>query len=203
MVPSDQASPTALPHLVLVSGAPGTGKTTLAHTLSQALSFPLLSKDTIRQIMLDAFKIQSWEASKTISVPVFLIYYGVIAHLLEVGISVIADCNFHRGVSEHDLRPLTAKAHTCLIHCQTTHEISTQRFIERSRHPDRRNASMDAERLAQIASGEFEVSWSAYDEPMHLDVPLLIVDMSVGYAPGTDAIMDFIRSARSASTHAR
>jgi len=198
MVPVRLAVPTASPLLVLVSGAPGAGKTTLAHSMSQALSFPLLSKDTIRQIMLDAFKIQSWEQSKTISVPTFLIYYGVIACLLDVGISVIADCNFHCGVSEHDLRPLTAKAHTCLLHCKTTHQISTRRFIERSRQPDRRNASMDAERLAQIESGGFEVSLSVYDEPMRLDVPTLIVDTISGYAPDTDTIWDFIRSTSSA-----
>lgn len=194
---------TASPRLVLVGGAPGTGKTTLAQCLSQTLSFPLLSKDSIREIMLDAFKIQSWEQSKAIGVPTFLVYYGIIAQLLDVGISVIADCNFHRGVSEHDLRPLKAKARTCLIHCKTMHEISTQRFIERSRHPNRRNASMDAERLAQIESGEFEVSWSAYDDPMHLDVPTLIVDTTSGYVPDTDTILDFVRSTSLAQTYLR
>lgn len=195
MANSDTTTPTALPLLILVSGAPGTGKTTLAQYLSRALSLPLLSRDTIREIMIDAFNILSWEQSKSISVPAYRIYYGVIAQLLEVGVSLIADCNFHRGVSENDLRPLTAQARAVLIHCKTTHEISTQRFTERSRQPDRRYASMDAERLAQIESGEFEVRWWAYDEPMQLDVPTLVVDTSVSYAPDTDTIVGFIRSA--------
>ncbi len=197
MAKSDTTTGTTLPLLVLVSGAPGTGKTTLADHLSQALSLPRLSKDTIREIMIDAFNIQSWEESKSIGVPAYRVYYGVIAQLLAAGISTIADCNFHRGVSEHDVGRLIAKAHGVLIHCRTTHTTSTQRFIERSQQPDRRHAAMDAERLAQIEAGQFEVPWWAYDEPMQLDVPTLVVDTTAGYTPSIDAIVDFVHSASS------
>ncbi len=196
------ATPPTLPLLVLVSGAPGTGKTTLAQHLSQILSLLLLSKDTIREIMIDAFTIQSREQSKAIGVPAYRVYYGIIGQFLAAGISIIADCNFHRGVSEHDVRPLIAKAQTVLIHCRTTHAISTQRFIERSQQPDRRYAALDAERLAQIEAGEFEVPWWAYDEPMQLDVPTLVVDTTASYTPNMDTIEKFVRSASSEHMYA-
>lgn len=40
--------------IVLVSGAPGSGKSTLAGPLARELSFPLLSKDTIKERLFDS-----------------------------------------------------------------------------------------------------------------------------------------------------
>jgi predicted kinase len=42
-----------VPAVVLVSGAPGAGKSTLAGPLSQALGLPLLSKDVIKEQLVD------------------------------------------------------------------------------------------------------------------------------------------------------
>jgi AAA domain-containing protein len=40
--------------IVIVSGAPGSGKTTLAVPLAEALGFPLLAKDHIKEALFDA-----------------------------------------------------------------------------------------------------------------------------------------------------
>lgn len=40
--------------IVLVSGAPGAGKTTIAQPLAEALGFPLLSKDHIKETLYDS-----------------------------------------------------------------------------------------------------------------------------------------------------
>ena len=39
--------------IVLVSGAPGSGKTTLAHPLAEQLGLPLFAKDTIKEALHD------------------------------------------------------------------------------------------------------------------------------------------------------
>jgi adenylate kinase family enzyme len=41
--------------IVIVSGAPGAGKTTLAVPLAQGLEFPLFSKDFIKETLTDVF----------------------------------------------------------------------------------------------------------------------------------------------------
>jgi predicted kinase len=183
------------PLLVLIGGAPAIGKTTLSRYLSEKLAVPVISKDMIRDVLIDAFAIQSWEESKTVSVPAFLIYYAVIGQLLGAGVSVIADCNFHRGVSERDVTPLMARADCVLIHLQAPRDIATQRFDTRAQQAERR-PSFDAERKAQIQAGTFAVSWEAYEAPLELDVPTLIVDTADGYQPDPHAIVDFVRRAR-------
>lgn len=198
---SEQSIPDRSPLLVLIGGAPGTGKTTLGQHLSQTLALPLISRDMVRHIVLDAFDVQTWEQGKAYSIAIYDIFFGIIAQLLKANVSLIADCNFYRGVSENSIRPLISDtpAHAILLHLTTTPEISTHRFIERAHQPDRRRSSFDFERLAQIQSGKFNVGSSQY-EPLVLDVPTLIVDTSAGCDPDTTTIVEFVRSALQKST---
>ena len=47
-------TPLLMRQLVVVSGAPGAGKSTLAEPLAKALGFPLLSKDVIKETIFDS-----------------------------------------------------------------------------------------------------------------------------------------------------
>ena len=48
------ATPSAARRIVLVSGAPGAGKTTLASPLALRLGWPLIAKDQIKETLFDA-----------------------------------------------------------------------------------------------------------------------------------------------------
>ncbi|HEX7187089.1 MAG TPA: GrpB family protein [Actinomycetes bacterium] len=52
--------------LVLVSGPPGSGKTTLAEGLADRLGLPLLAKDSVKEALLDELGAQDVEASRTL-----------------------------------------------------------------------------------------------------------------------------------------
>jgi predicted kinase len=181
------------PVLILVSGAPGSGKTTLARRLAEALPMPLIAKDTYREILADAFDAQTPVECQALIVPTFAIYYAILDQLLSAGVSIIAECNFHRGISERDLHPLVAKARTMLIHCETAREISVRRFVERFERGERHRVSGDGERIARMRAGERQDAWERA-VPLDLAVPLLRVDTTDGYLPEFAAIISFIRS---------
>src|SRR5918911_5350487 len=101
------------PRLVLVSGAPATGKTTLARRLSEALPLPLLARDAIGTIVADAFGVhfsQSSEHGRALLQSTIALYYAMLDQLLRAGVSMLTESTFHRGISERELRPCVAHA---------------------------------------------------------------------------------------------
>jgi len=182
------------PLLVVVSGAPATGKTTLAHRLSEAIPLPLLAKDDFREILADAFNARTRAESQALVPATFAIYNAVLARLLQAGVGVIAEANFFRGLAEADLGPYLPVARIVVIHCETSHELSARRFIERHERGDRHPCFFDGERVAQLEAGERPDPW-VRAQPIELDVPILRVDTTDGYRPDFEAVLTFIRTA--------
>jgi predicted kinase len=186
--------PTPKPPLVIVSGAPASGKTTLSRLLADRLPLPLLAKDRLRQIFRDAFDAETREENRRLLSPGFVIFYELISELLRSGVGVVAECNFHRGISEPEMRPVAALGTPVIVHCQVDRALSVRRFI--ARHglalPDRRYA-FDGERIAELERGIPQDAWELA-EPIEIDAPVLRVDTTDGYAPDLDGIVAFIRA---------
>ncbi len=185
--------PAPKPPLVIVSGAPASGKTTLSRLLADRLPLPLLAKDRLRQIFRDAFDANTREENRRLLGPGFVVYYELIAELLRAGVGVVAECNFHRGISEPEMRPVAALGTTVIVHCQVDRALSVQRFVERHRMelPDRRYA-FDGERIAELERSIPQDAWELA-EPIEIGAPVLRVDTTDGYAPDLDGIVAFIR----------
>jgi predicted kinase len=187
------------PRLVVVSGAPATGKTTLARRLSDALPLPLLARDAIGTIVADAFGAdfgQSSEHGRALLQSTIALYYAMLDQLLSAGVSVLTESTFHRGISERELRPCIAHARTILIHCPTARDVSVGRFIERREREERHPATIPRheERIALLRAGECVGSWQRAEDPMDLDVLTLRVDTTRGYVPDFDTIVSFVQS---------
>ncbi len=119
--------------LVLVSGAPGSGKTTLARRLAEELAFPLLTRDGLKETLLDVLGAPDRPASQRLGSASYALLYAVLDALVGTIPGVIAESNFARGRSEGDLRPLVARARAVLLHCGTTPEEVERRIVARAR----------------------------------------------------------------------
>ena len=184
----DRAMQSSAPALVIISGAPASGKTTLADRLSFDLRLPILAKDELKEALADAIGApQDVPASMRLGDGAYAILYLVAQRLLEARTGLIIESNFRRGVSETELRPLLVWGDPGLIHCSAAPEIVQSRYAARHERGDRHPAHRDADRAAALAD---ELAAGHFD-PLDLPIPTLVVDTTDGWHPAYEDIRYF------------
>jgi predicted kinase len=184
------------PTLLIVSGAPASGKTTLARRLASDLRLPLLARDDLKEALADALGAPSdVPASMRLGAGAYAMLYLVAERLIEAGTGVIIESNFRRGVSETELKPLLAWSDAGLIHCKAEPEVVRTRYADRTDRGERHVAHLDTDRAAALA---MDLSEGRF-EPLNLAIPTLVVDTTDGWHPTYEEIRDFAAFPRASS----
>jgi predicted kinase len=159
----------ALPKLVVVTGPPGAGKTTIAAALGERLGLPLIAKDTLKEALAEALGIAGdREASQRLGVATFRIQFGIVRELLLTGVSLIAEGNFRAAWFE-DL----PQAEIVQVHVWAEPEILRGRLLARDAH--RHPVHYDREAADEIATRTAAGEWDA----LPLEGRLVKIDTTV------------------------
>lgn len=175
--------------LVIISGPPATGKTTLAHMLAQELRLPCFMRDGLKEVLMDELGAPDRARSSELGRASYALLYDVAGRLLEAAVGVVIESNFNRGTSEDELGPLVAQARAVLIHCDAPPGTIEKRYRERAVEGDRHPGHHDREALPALVEN---LELGVY-EPMDLPIPTLRVDTSDGYHPAKSEILAFVR----------
>ncbi|MCX5589610.1 AAA family ATPase [Streptomyces erythrochromogenes] len=185
------------PTLVVVSGPPATGKTTLAHALSQQLGCPAIIRDEIKQGMVMSTRNHRTASDDPLNIPTLDVFFKTITVLVQAGVTLIAEAAFQDRLWRPGLEPLLDLADLRIIRCVTPTLTITERITERARTDSHRAAHGDEALLADMEAGTYDPEQF---KTISLDVPTLIVDTSDGYTPGTPEIEAFLRTPQPSST---
>lgn len=122
------------PTLIIISGLPGTGKTTLSKNISDKLNLPLVSADAIKEVMWDTMGHEfDFDFSDKIGRTAFeLMYYFIEGSLLK-GISLVAEAYFSPERNNERINQLKNKFNVRLlqIYCNCETNALQKRFKER------------------------------------------------------------------------
>jgi len=176
--------------LVVVSGPPATGKTTLAIRLGRELGLPVISKDGFKEALFDTLGTGDLAWSQRLGGAAYALLYRTAAGLLAAGGGVLVEANFSRGMAEAELHRIGEGARAVVIHLSCAREAIAARYASRAstgRHPGHEDGRYAGGVLADLDAGRYE--------PLSLGWPLLRVDATEGYVPAYEDIVGFARRA--------
>jgi predicted kinase len=178
------------PLLLIITGSPASGKTTLAHILAERLQCPLISRDSIKAGLVRTVAAHSAELGRSADWQVYETFFAAIALHLTNHISVMAEAAFQDTLWKHKLNELADKARIKIIICQTHPDILKQRFTERvTRNPDRETYHGD--RSLMQSEERFAALFDPY-QAVQMQVPTLVVDTTDSYSPSIETLIRFI-----------
>ena len=125
-------------YCILLAGMPATGKSTMAKFMSEKLKLPVISKDTIKELLFDNVGFQSRAEKVKLGIASMEIMYYAAGQLMKAGQPFILENNFEYS-SEHGMKNLLEKYQYSALAITLTgdYKVIYQRFLERESSPHR------------------------------------------------------------------
>jgi predicted kinase len=189
----DMAEP-PLPTLIVVSGPPGAGKTTLAHALANEIPCPAICRDEIKEGMAHSqpgdFHGELGDPLTVRTVPLF---FEVLRVLLAGGVTVVAEAAFQDRVWRPGLEPLTELAQIRIVQCHVDHAVSYERAVRRGAESEHRRKAHGDSTIGRQPE-EWAHAFESFDR-VSVSAPSIDVDTTDGYEPDLPAIVEFVNRA--------
>ncbi len=194
---SRSTPPTVTPPLVIVSGLPATGKTTLARALGDDLALPVFHKDHFKELLFESRANPDAEidraTSRDFGKQSMYLLYAIARELTRRGVDCIIEAYFHPELAAPELAPLTSSTRLIQVHCAAADAVMVSRYRARYEAGERHEIHLDA-----TMEGELEQRIdSAHRHPIPLDTTrarLIEVRSDEGFAPSVAEIAATIRA---------
>ncbi|HSX18612.1 MAG TPA: ATP-binding protein [Candidatus Saccharimonadales bacterium] len=160
--PLTEIEPKDNPLLIIITGPPGSGKTTLAQNLSERINLPYISKDALKELMFNTLGWSDREWSKKVGAASHEILFRMAESMLSTRTSVILESNFRQEQHSDRFQKMQERYgfRALQILCTTDGQVLAERFKQRvesgERHPGHADGGNYDEFREELLRGKYE-----------------------------------------------
>lgn len=177
-----------LPLLLVITGRPASGKSTLAQRLSKEIRLPLISRDQLKEGYIHTVDIPHSDLGPSANKHIYEAFFYTIDLLISQGVSIIAEAAFQDKLWRPKLLKLSEKANIKVIICEIEPKEAKSRFNERLlQEPER--ARFHGDHMLEEDNLLFTRDYQA----LNMEVPTLEVSTDPAYNPGIEEIIGFVK----------
>lgn len=160
--------------MLIVSGAPATGKTTLGRRIASDFVLPFLSRDDIKEALYDTIGAGEREWSRQLGLASIRLLFLFVERSLEADQGLVVESNFYDRYDTPRFEAVLARyaARAVQIHCTAAAPVVIARYRERAARAERHPGHLGAAVLPELRAGLREATWG----PLRLAVPCVTVN---------------------------
>ncbi len=151
--------------LIIVSGPPGAGKTTLAKRIAEELGLPLLARDDIKELLFDTLGWSDRQWSKKLGLASWRVLYHLLEEMLKANQPLVVESNFRKELASEELSALQAKYRfeTVQVLCKADGEVLLERFKQRAESGERHPGHVDCLNYDEFEAVLRQGDWDALE----------------------------------------
>ena len=180
------------PKCIIVTGRPGSGKTTLARKLAEQLWMPIISRDAIKEGYVNTYGIKHDQLPPDTNRMVSNLFFEIVNQHLAGKISVVIEAAFQHQVWGLRISQIQELSHPFIVVCFIDGLVAAKRHLQRGLENPRREFFHGDKRVTIYKETGVLSPPGNYSAPDFV-VPTVKVSTAGKYTPCIDDIVNMIQ----------
>jgi len=179
------------PRCIVVTGRPGSGKTTLSKELGERLRMPVISRDEIKEGYVNTCGVRHDRLRADTNAVVSDFFFDIVNQYLANKVSIIIEAAFQHKVWEPRIAGIAELGSPFIIVCSMDGDAAARRHLRRGLDDPRRGFYHGDKRVSLYKATGGMSPAGEYEAP-DFDVPTVHVSTDGAYSPTIEEIVEKI-----------